>query len=732
MIVEQNSNIHKILKKTFGFTQFKGLQENVIHNVLSGKDTFVLMPTGGGKSLCYQLPAVMLGGVSIIISPLIALMKNQVDQLRANGIDARFLNSTLSNTQLKSLKEDSISGKVKMIYISPESLSKEKNLGFLKQCKVDLIAIDEAHCISEWGHDFRPEYRKIKDFISPFGNIPIIALTATATQKVRSDIQKALKIETAEVFISSFFRDNLVYSVRPKKDAKREIIKFIKDRHGSSGIIYCLSRKQVENLAGFLSLNGIKALPYHAGLEASERAKNQDAFLNEDVDVIVATIAFGMGIDKPDVRFVIHYDIPKSIEGYYQETGRAGRDGLSGECLLFYNPKDVSKLSKFGQDKTVSERDNFLVLLKEMEAYAKSSVCRPKLLLHYFGEEMVQDCSKCDNCKRKRVTIDGEVALLLLLNSIRLTQEKFGIDHIIKIILGTHDDYVSSYEHDKLEVFGKGKDLFEEKQLWEDIIRQSLIAGFLIREDFSTGELRLSKKGVKYLDNPYAINFFKGVDFSSEEFDTDTTELNSTNGSGSGGAADNQLKILLKSLRKDIAKKKNLPPYVIFQDPSLEEMATIYPTDLDQLSQINGVGKSKAERYGQPFCGLIKKYTEENEIITGNDLVIKSSVKKSKNKIAIIQQIDRKIDLEDISESIGVSYEELIKELEAICYSGTKLNLDYYIYNVLDEEKLDELYSYFLEAESDSISLALDEFEEDYSEEEIRLARIKFLSEVAM
>ncbi|MFY0650929.1 MAG: DNA helicase RecQ [Cyclobacteriaceae bacterium] len=729
MVVSQEEELRDKLKEVFGFNSFRGTQEKIIQNILSGKNTFVLMPTGAGKSLCYQLPAIISEGTAIVISPLIALMKNQVDQMNAFGINAQFLNSTLSKADSRRVKEETLAGQVKLLYVAPESLTKEENVAFLKSAKISFAAIDEAHCISEWGHDFRPEYRRIKSIIGQLGEIPIIALTATATPKVQLDIQKNLNMEDADVFKSSFNRGNLYYEVRPKVQVKKQLIKFVKEHKGKSGIIYCLSRKKVEEIAEFLSVNDVRAVPYHAGLESAIRMKNQDDFLNEDVDVVVATIAFGMGIDKPDVRFVIHYDTPKSLEGYYQETGRAGRDGLEGKCVMFYSLDDIVKLEKFNKDKPVTERENAKLLLEEMSAYAESSVCRRVQLLHYFGEEYTdsgcKDQGMCDNCDHPKERFDGQKYIELVLQTAKATDERFDIGHLVNVIRGVESQYVKSYDHNQLDVFKKGAD--ETEVFWRSVVRQTLL-NELLRKDIETlGVLKLSKKGLKYMDEPYSIELSKDKDYTVDGGDDDDFSSNNV-----GKAYDEGLFDLLKALRKKVAKQKNLPPYVVFQDPSLEEMATTYPTTKEDLAQVNGVGMGKVMKFGKPFLELIENYIDENDIETATEVVIKSAVNKSKIKIFIIQQIDKKVDLEEIADAKGVSYDDIIAEIENICYSGTKLNLEYYIDQVMDEDRQDDLYDYFLTAETDDIDVAMDELEfDDYSEDEVRLMRIKFMSEYA-
>jgi ATP-dependent DNA helicase RecQ len=730
VVAEEKDVLRQKLKQAFGYTGFRGNQEVVIKNILSGRNTFVIMPTGAGKSLCYQLPALMHEGLAVVISPLIALMKNQVDQLNAYGINARFLNSTLSKAEITKLKKDSLAGNIKLLYVAPESLTKEENIAFLQKANVSFVAIDEAHCISEWGHDFRPEYRKIKSMISQLGDMPVIALTATATPKVQLDIQKNLQMEEADVFISSFNRKNLYYEVRPKKETKKQLIRFLKEHKGQSGIIYCLSRKKVEEIAQLLNVNGFKAVPYHAGLDADVRVKNQDDFLNEEVDIVVATIAFGMGIDKPDVRFVVHYDVPKSLEGYYQETGRGGRDGLEGHCLMFYSHNDLNKLEKFNKDKSVQERENARILLQEMEFYAESPVCRRRQLLHYFGEEyMADNCGMCDNCVHPRERFEGTEQVKIALEAVQQTNERFGLGHLVNVIRGIEDEYVKSYGHFDLKVFGKGDT--EEEDFWKSVVRQALIYQYLEKDIDNIGVLRLSEKGKQFLVKPHAIELARDhnytTDVEDEEDSPDRTPM-------AGKSYDVKLFEMLKTLRKKVAKDKNLPPYVIFQDPSLEEMATLYPTTKEDMASVNGVGMGKVNKFGKEFLELIQQYVDENDIETASDVVVKSSVNKSKIKIFIIQQIDRKVDLDEIAESKAISFDELLTEVENICYSGTKLNLDYYIDQVLDEEKQEIIFDYFLNSETDSMEDALAELgdeDPDFTEENIRLMRVKFLSEYA-
>lgn len=716
------------LKKIFGFNQFRGNQQLIVDNILKGNNTFVIMPTGAGKSLCYQLPAVSKNGTAIVISPLIALMKNQVDQLNSFGINAHFLNSTLSKTESNRVKGEVNAGLTKLLYVAPESLTKEENVQFLKKADISFVAIDEAHCISEWGHDFRPEYRKIKSIIAQIGdNLPVIALTATATPKVQQDIQRNLQMEEADLFKSSFNRTNLYYEVRPKvkNETKKEIIKYIKSQKGKSGIIYCLSRKKVTEIAELLKVNGINAAPYHAGLDGHVRVKNQDDFLNEEVDVIVATIAFGMGIDKPDVRYVIHYDVPKSLEGYYQETGRSGRDGLEGHCLMFYRYEDIVKLEKFNKDKPVNERENARVLLQEMAAYAESSVCRRRFLLHYFGETLDKDCGFCDNCKKTKETFDGMEDIVTVIKAVKETNQRFSMDHIVSLVKGEKNDYIKSYDHDKLPSFGAGKE--KDDIHWRTVLRQAMIFGLLEKDIENYGIILLSRKSESFIKEPYPIILSKNHNFDEMAENVSSEEM-----SNMGKAYDEKLYELLKSERKKVAKAKNLPPYVIFQDPSLEEMATVYPTSREELAQINGVGAGKVAKFGNSFLRLIENYVEENEIITASDVVVKTSGTRSKVKITIIQQIDRKIDLDEIANNLNMSMNDLLHEIEQIMYSGTKLNINYYIENIMDDEREDILHDYFMTADSDHIRDALAELEdEDFSEEEIRVYRIKFISDHA-
>lgn len=724
----QHSELTAQLKKYFGFDTFKGNQEAVIQNVLAGKDTFVLMPTGGGKSLCYQLPSLLMEGTAIVISPLIALMKNQVDAMRnfseEDGV-AHFLNSSLTRQAIDAVKADVVSKKTKLLYVAPESLTKEENIEFLRQIKVSFYAIDEAHCISEWGHDFRPEYRRIRPIINEIGVSPIIALTATATPKVQNDIQKNLSMLDATVYKSSFNRANLYYEVRNKTtNVEKDIIKFIRSQAGKSGIIYCLSRKKVEELAETLVVNGVSALAYHAGMDSAVRSENQDKFLMEKVEVIVATIAFGMGIDKPDVRYVIHYDIPKSLEGYYQETGRGGRDGGEGQCIAFYSYKDLEKLRKFMQGKPVAEQEIGNQLLLETQAYAESSVCRRKLLLHYFGEEYKEDnCGSCDNCMKPRKFVDGKELLVLVLETIQILKEKFKAEHIVDVLKGNETSDVTSYQHDDLENYGAASD--EEESFIHAVIRQAMIAGFISKDIETYGVMKLTPAGKDYIKKPTEFPVVRDTEFEEEE------EEVGVKNSGGTSAADDVLFSMLKDLRKKLSKKLEVPPFVIFQDPSLEAMATTYPITMDELQNIPGVGAGKAKRYGEEFLKIIKEHVKENEIIRPEDLRVRTVANKSKLKVSIIQAIDRKIALDDIALSKGLDMNELLDEVEAIVYSGTKINIDYFLEEIMDPDRVDEIFDYFSTAETDKISAALEELgENDYSELEVRLVRIKFLSEI--
>ncbi|MBN1252914.1 MAG: DNA helicase RecQ [Bacteroidales bacterium] len=720
-------DIDNYLKKYFGFNKFKGKQEQAIKNVINGNDSFVLMPTGGGKSLIYQLPALIMEGTAIVISPLIALMKNQVDAMRSFSEDdsiAHFLNSSLTKNQIIQVKEDILSGKTKLLYVAPESLTKQENIDFLRLIKISFYAVDEAHCISEWGHDFRPEYRKIRPIIDEIGTAPLIALTATATPKVQHDIQKNLGMLDGQVFKSSFFRANLYYEVRPKINPEKQIIKFIKDNLGKSGIIYCLSRKKVEELTQTLVVNGIKALSYHAGMDSATRSGNQDKFLMEDADVIVATIAFGMGIDKPDVRFVIHYDVPKSLEGYYQETGRAGRDGGEGKCIAFYSYKDIQKLEKFMQGKPVAEQEIGKQLLFETVSYAESSVCRPKQLLNYFGEIMEEPCNNCDNCLNPKEKFEGNEYVKTVLKVIKAVKEKFKSEHVSNIIVGKATAAIKSYKHDKIKVFGIGKE--HDSKFWNAVIRQSLILKLLDKDIENYGLLKINEKGNEFYENPYPIYLTKDHDYDEAQEDASADVSK-----GGSSAADPVLFKMLKDLRKNISAKKGIPPFVIFQDSSFEDMAIQYPITMDELQQIVGVGSGKARRYGKEFLELIKKYVDENEIERPKDMVVRSVVNKSESKVYFIQSIDRKISLDDLAEAKRMEMNELLTEIEAIVNSGTKLNLDYYINEVLDEERQEEVYEYFRVAESESIQDALEELgENEYTESDIRLMRIKFMSDM--
>ena len=722
----KDTNLTQQLKHYFGFDKFKGDQEAIIRNLLEGHDTFVLMPTGGGKSLCYQLPSLIMEGTAIVISPLIALMKNQVDVI--NGLSeevgvAHYLNSSLNKAAIQQVMDDVRSGRTKLLYVAPESLNKEENVEFLQSVKVSFYAIDEAHCISEWGHDFRPEYRNIRPTINKIGTAPIIALTATATDKVRSDIKKSLGITDAKEFKSSFNRANLYYEVRPKtNDVDKQIIKFIRQHEGKSGIIYCLSRKKVEELAEVLKANEIKAAPYHAGLDSATRSQTQDDFLMERIDVIVATIAFGMGIDKPDVRFVIHYDIPKSLEGYYQETGRAGRDGGEGLCIAFYAQKDLKKLEKFMEGKPVAEQDIGRQLLQETAAYAESSVCRRKMLLHYFGEEYPHDnCHNCDNCLHPKEKIEAGKALVIVLKAILAVKENFRQEYVIDFVKGRGTDDILSHKHDQLEDFGAGED--EDPKLWNPVIRQALIAGYLKKDVENYGLLKVTAAGKRFIKNPTEFMIVRDNEFRDDEEEEGNEAV--------GMALDPELFTMLKHLRRQMAQKLGVPGYVIFQDPSLEQMATMYPITTEELQQIQGGGAGKAKRYGKEFLDLIKQYCEENGIERPEELRVRTVAKKSIIKVKIIQSIDKQLALDDIAETLGLSFDELLDEVEAIVYSGTKLNINYFIEEVIDDDHVDDIYDYFSESETDSLEAAINELGDEYSEDEIRLVRIKFLSEMA-
>ncbi|WP_341226124.1 ATP-dependent DNA helicase RecQ [uncultured Arcticibacterium sp.] len=755
--IKIENKLKQNLKDVFGFDKFRGEQDKIIHSVVSGQNTFVIMPTGAGKSLCYQLPAITLDGTAVVISPLIALMKNQVDQMVAFGINAQFLNSTLNKSEMTRVKRDVLSGECKLLYIAPESLTKEDNLVFLKQAKLSFVAVDEAHCISEWGHDFRPEYRKIRSIIESIDiNLPIIALTATATPKVQMDIKKNLDMDDSTLFKTSFNRANLYYEVRPKMNPKKQLIQFVSQYKGKGGIVYCLSRKKVEEIASLLAVNGVKALPYHAGLDPDVRIKNQDAFLKGDCDVVCATIAFGMGIDKPDVRFVVHYDAPKSLEGYYQETGRAGRDGLDGTCLMFYAYDDVLKLEKFNKDKTVVERENAKALLMEIVSYSTLGVCRRRQLLGYFGEYMDEDCGFCDNCKNKTRSFTVKDEVTLALNTILATEERFPLQHIADLLTAntSKNDYIESHDHHKLKEFGAGLEYFKgdkvdffkpngkddtEKEKfgptdrWVSVIRQLMVYGIIEKDIENYGVIKLSDAGRAFLKKPYEIEMRDDHDLSKAEGSRDDG-IQSSAPTGGGAAADEALLEMLKGLCKKVGNANGIPPYAVFQEPSLLEMATVYPVNIESLTQIQGVGMGKAKKFGKAFIEMISQYVEENDIEITQDFVVKSAVNKSKAKIVIIQQVDRKVSLPEIADSLKISFDELLTEIENICYSGTKLNIDYYLEQEMDEDKQDDLYDYFMTSASDAVDEALAEFEdydEEVTEDDIRLVRVKFLSEVA-
>jgi ATP-dependent DNA helicase RecQ len=725
-----NKSLSENLKKHFGFDNFKGNQEAIIANLMEGNDTFVLMPTGGGKSLCYQLPSLLMEGTAIVISPLIALMKNQVDAMRNFSEDdgvAHFINSSLNKSAIDAVRQDILSGKTKLLYVAPESLTKQENIDFLRTVKISFFAVDEAHCISEWGHDFRPEYRRIRPIINEIGTRPVIALTATATPKVQHDIMKNLGMLKAKVFKSSFNRPNLYYEVRPKtEDIDREIIKYIKSHPGKSGIIYCLSRKKVEELAEILKANDIRALPYHAGMDSAQRSENQDAFLEEDVEVIVATIAFGMGIDKPDVRYVIHYDMPKSLEGYYQETGRAGRDGGEGQCIAFYSPKDLGKLEKFMQGKPLAEQEIGRLLIRETQAYAETCLCRRKALLHYFGEEYKEDeCGNCDNCAKPKKHVDASELLCAVIETVLALKEKFKEEYVVDVLMGKTNEEILAYKHNELEVFGSGQD--ETPEMWTAVIRQALIAKYLSRDIENYGLLKVTAAGNKFMKAPKQFQ----IVVSRSEEDEDEDDVSDVKGDISSAAADEELYNMLKDLRKKTAKQHDLPPYVIFQDLSLEAMATSYPISIEELQNIPGVGQGKAKRYGEEFVKLIKKYCEEKEIVRPEDLRVRTVANKSKMKVSIIQSIDRKIALDELAVANRMEFSELLDEIEAIVFSGTRININYFLEEVMDEDSIDDIFQYFKEAESDNLEEAYKELGRDYKEEEIRLVRIKFLSEMA-
>ena len=729
-----SSVLHAKLKEFFGFDSFKADQERIIKHLVDKNNAFVLMPTGGGKSLCYQLPALVMEGTAIVISPLIALMKNQVDAIRGfvagnDGI-AHFLNSSLNKAQIAEVRKDLLSGATKLLYVAPESLTKAENVAMLKEIKISFYAVDEAHCISEWGHDFRPEYRRIRNIVEEIGLAPIIALTATATPKVQSDILKNLGMPDATVFKSSFNRPNLYYEIRDKSDPMRDIIKYIRQNPGKSGIIYCLSRKKVEELAELLNINGIKAAPYHAGLDAKTRADNQDKFLMEEVDVIVATIAFGMGIDKPDVRFVIHYDIPKSIEGYYQETGRAGRDGREGQCITFYSYKDIQKLEKFMQGKPIAEQEIGKQLLMETVAYAESNSCRRKLLLSYFGEDYhVENCGACDNCLHPKKQFDGREEMAMVIELIESLPERFKMEHLANILTGEMNSIIKSYHHDKLELFGAGKD--HSAKFWNAVIHQGLVLHFFYKDIESYGLISVTDSGRAFFEKPYELMLTEDREFAEGEDDDDDTAAAAAAARG-GGGGDPVLLAMLKDLRRDVARKKNLQPWVIFGDPSLEDMSIMYPVSCDELKNCQGVGEGKAKKFGKPFVELIAKYVEENDIVRPDDFVMKSIVNKSVNKVYIIQSIDRRIPLEDIADARKMEMEELLDEIEAIVYSGTTLNLDYYLEQTLDEDVIEDIYDYLHdEAESDDLAVIMEDLKDDFDEFEVRLVRLKFLCEVA-
>ncbi|MFM2376426.1 MAG: hypothetical protein RLZZ165_1523 [Bacteroidota bacterium] len=724
MEVLQKEDVKDALKKYFGFDEFRGRQEEVVRHLLNGQDCMVIMPTGAGKSLCYQLPSIVMEGTALVISPLIALMKNQVDQMSALGIEAGFLNSSMSRTDYDEVKRKAIDGSLKLLYVAPESLVRDEFIDFLKQARVAFVAVDEAHCISEWGHDFRPEYRRIREILNHIPHVPIIALTATATPKVQLDIQQNLQIRDAKVFITSFNRRNLYYEIRPKHDPVTDMIKFVKKNSGKSGIVYCLSRRKVEELSDLFKVNGIKSVPYHAGLESKVRTKHQDMFLQEDVDVVVATIAFGMGIDKPDVRYVIHYDVPKSIESYYQETGRAGRDGLEGNCILYYDFNDIIKLEKFMKDKPVSEREAGRLLLYEMASFCESGMCRRKYMMHYFGEtfDHVNCNGMCDNCRFPKESYDATKLAKQALAVAKQVREKFGIDHMVKVLRGTTSQQVVLNEHHNLPIFGRGSELSDKE--WKAVFAQLMVQDYLEKDIDDYGVVKLSAKGNQYLAKPETLLLLKFQDFAELEKQREQAEAIAVE------AFDQILFDKLKKLRKEIAQKKGIPPFVLFQDPSLEDMSIKYPITMDEFQNIIGVGKGKAEKFAKPFMEMIQKYVEENDIERPDSLIVRKAGNKSMNKLFFIQHVDRKTPLDEIARLKGVSLSELMEDLEHIIYSGTKLNLDYYIKSEMDEEVVEEIYDYFLHAETDALNAAEAAFGGRYSREEIQLIRAKFISEV--
>lgn len=724
--IAYDNKLVQALKKHFGYSSFRGKQEEIVINLLEGKNTFVIMPTGAGKSLCYQLPGVIMEGTALVISPLIALMKNQVDQLRAFGIEAGYLNSSMNRADYEAVKQKVLKGVLKLLYVAPESLVKQEFIDFLKQVKVSFVAVDEAHCISEWGHDFRPEYRRIREMLGQIGDVPVIALTATATPKVRVDIQQNLQMDAASVFLTSFNRTNLYYEIRPKSNSNQattEIIKYIKHHSGKSGIVYCLSRRKVEEIAEILKVNGIKAVPYHAGLDSGTRNKHQDMFLNEDVQVVVATIAFGMGIDKPDVRFVIHHDVPKSIESYYQETGRAGRDGLEGNCILFYDFNDIVKLEKFMKDKPVSERESGRHLLYEMAAFSESGACRRKLMLHYFGEtyDVSQCTGMCDNCRFPKEKFDAKAYATMALETVMKAQQKFGVNHLVHVLRGSSNQQVNLYDHHLLPTYSKGKELTEKE--WKSIFNQLIVNDFLEKDIDDYGVIKATENGKKFLKKPWDVQFVKFQDFEKLNKATPPVEEFKT--------YDEVLFGKLKVLRKKIASERKIPPYVVFQDPSLEDMATKYPVSIEEFQNITGVGRGKAQKFAAPFIKLIKDYVDAHGIERSAEVVVKSTARKSMNKLFIIQQIDRRTPLDRIASLKDMSFEELLTKVEQIVYSGTKLNIDYYIDAQIDEDKIDDIYDYFMSSKTDNVDQAQEELGGDFEPEEIRLVRIKFISEVA-